>query len=262
MSFIRSCLIFKNLLWRDFLVIKKDFVGDVINMVTWPTSLTITFGYVLPAFGMDKNYGSFLLVSSLATSFFYLAVSFAAELVSDFEGLRAIEFHLVLPFPSFHMLLIQKVVSFALHAVLLALPLLPMGKLLLGDRLDLQHFSLIKFVLIFMNAGMFFGFFALLLASYVKNQRNFSSVWRRIYTPMLFMGCFWFSFKMVRQAFPWLSYVTLCNPLTFIAEGIRSSVFGPSDYMPFWISFCSLLGFIALCCFFSFRKLQHRLDFM
>lgn len=262
MSYIRSLRIFKNLLWRDFLVIKKDFWGDVINMVTWPTSLAITFGYVLPAFGMDKNYGSFLLIGSLATSFFYLAVGFAAELVNDFEGLRTIDFHLVLPFPSFHILFLQKVVSFALHAVLLAVPLLPMGKILLGDRLNFQNFCWWKFVLIFVSAGLFFGFFALLLSGYVKNQRTFNSIWRRVYTPMLFLGCFWFSFKMAKQSFPKLYYLSLLNPLTYIAEGIRSSVFGPADYMPFWMSFGLLSAFIVMSGFFAFKKLKQRLDFM
>jgi len=262
MVFVRSLLIFKNLLWRDFLIIKKDFMGDLINMVTWPTSLAITFGYVLTAFGMDKNYGSFLLIGSLATSFFYLAVGLGAELVNDFEGMRTIEFYQVLPFPSFRMLFIQKVVSFGLHSVMLAIPLLPMGKLLLGDRLDLHNLSIIKFCMIFMSAGIFFGVFALLLAGYIKNQRTFNSVWRRVYTPMLFTGCFWFTFKMAQASFPVLSYIALINPLTYIAEGIRASVFGPDGYLPFWVSLIAVLGFIGFGGYFSFKRLKQRLDFV
>jgi len=259
---IRNVLMVKNLLWRDFLIIKKDFMGDVINMVTWPTSLSITFGYILTAFGMDRNYGSFLLVGSLATSFFYLAVGLGAELVNDFEGMRAIEFYQVLPFPSFHMVFFQKIVSFGLHSVMLAVPLLPMGKLLLGERLDLHNLSLVKFCMIFMSAGIFFGVFALVLAGYIKNQRTFNSVWRRVYTPMLFTGCFWFTFKMAQKSFPVLSYIALCNPLTYIAEGIRASVFGQEGYLPFWISQGAVLGFIMIGSYFAFKRLKERLDFV
>lgn len=259
---MKNAQIFLNLLMRDLTVIKKDFFSDLINIVTWPTSLAITFGYVLPAVGMAPEMGSFLLVGSIATTFFYLAIGMGSDLVSDFSSLRFINSQLVTPITSHHVLLLQRVCSFALYSVMLSVPILPIGKLLLAQRLDLSHFSLLKFIMIVVECGFFFGFFGLFLAAIIENNRALSNVWRRIYTPMQLFGCYWFSFKMGQEVFSWPAYFMLLNPVTLMTEGVRASVFGQEQYLNFWISFTLLLGYITLLALYSFSRLKNRLDLL
>lgn len=56
-----------------------------------------------------------------------------------------------------------------------------------------------------------------------------------------------------------IGYITLLNPLTYIMEGNRSAALGPSEYIPFWISFALWL-FILLCAGDGIRRLKKRLD--
>lgn len=254
--------IFRHLMVRDVTVLKKEFLGDLVNVFTWPLSLAVTFGYVLPQFGMDVTYGSFLLIGALASTFFYLAVGFGSELVNDFVSLRSIDFFVILPATSYHFFLVQRVFSFAVHAMTLSLPLIPIGKLLLGDKLNLVNLCVAKLLLITFMSGIFFGFFALWLASWVPNNRAFSQVWRRIYTPMQLLGCYWFSYTMAGKVFGWWGLLTLVNPLTFMCEGTRAAVFGPTDYMNFWVSVAALLIYTILFGGYAMYKLKRRLDLL
>lgn len=254
--------IFLSLLARDFTVIKKDFFSDLINIVTWPTSLAITFGYVLPTTGMAQEMGSFLLIGSIATTFFYLAIGMASDLVNDFSSLRFIDSQLVVPISSHRVLLLARVCSFVLYSVMLTLPILPIGKLLLGSRLDVTHFSLFKFVLIVPACGLFFGFFGLFLAAVIDSNRALSNVWRRIYTPMQLFGCYWFSFKMGHEVFSWPAYFMLLNPVTLMTEGVRGAVFGQELYLNFWLCLGLLLVYITLLAMYSCARLRKRLDLL
>ena len=262
-SMASNVQIFLHLLRRDFIVIKKEFVNDLINVITWPTALAVTFGFVLPSFGMDPKYGSFLLVGAMATTFFYLAVGLGSELVSDFEMLRGIDFYMIVPASSYHFYLIQRVFSFALHSMMLSLPLLPVGKILLAERLDLSHASVFKFLLIMYASGIFFGFFALWLASWVPTNRAFGNVWRRVYTPSQLIGCYWFSFAQARTVFGNWSVISLFNPLTFMCEGVRAAIFGPdAGFINFWVSLLVLLFYIAAFGGYAMYRLKRRLDLL
>ncbi len=259
---LKNIRIFKHLMMRDATVLKKDFLGDLINVVTWPTSLAITFGHVLPAFGMIETYGSFLIVGALGTSFFYLAVGLATNLINDFEGMRFIESQLITPVSSYKVVLMQRVTTFALHSFALSAPLLLVGKLLLGPKLSFVDFSLWKFMVIMTTTSFFFGFFALALAASFESTRSIAAVWRRIYTPMLLLGCYWFSFNMAQKVYPRAVYLTLGNPLTFIIEGIRVSVFGQAEYINFLLCEAVLLGYCCLLAAFSFSRIRRRLDLL
>jgi hypothetical protein len=247
---------------RDCLIIRREFLDDLINALTWPLANAITFGLVLPEFGMDKTYGSFLLVGALATTFFYLAVSLAESLVNDICSLRCIDFFLILPASNYKLILVQKVISFALHATVISVPMIPIGKLVLGDRMDLAHFSFIKFMLIMLISAQFYGFFALWLASWIPSSRHFMSVWRRIYTPSQLLGCYWFSFVMAKKVMGAKAYVALLNPLTYMCEGVRSAVLGPTGYMPFWLAIGLLMIYsCGFGCYAMFR-IKKRLDLL
>lgn len=258
----KQLTVFFRLMQRDFYVFSQDFKGDVLNMVIWPTSLVFTFGYVLPTFGLDPQYGCFMLVSSLATGFFYLAISFASNLLDDLENSRSIESFLILPHLPHSLFFFQKATTFALYSTMLGTTLLPIGKLLLGTKLDLTHFSFFKLILIFLTTGYFFGFFHLFLGSLIKNHRMFSHVWRRLYTPMQLLGCYWFSLKMLKTSYPAIAYVAIFNPLTYASEGIRAAVFGAEGSINFWISWTLLLCACAATALAARLVLQKRLDFI
>lgn len=254
--------IFFNLTRRDLTVQKKGFVSDLINIITWPASLAVSFGYVLPAVGMAPEMGSFLLIGSLATTFFYLSIGMASDLVNDFTSFRFIDSQLVIPITSHKVLLFQRVCSFSLSSVMLSIPILPIGKFLLGSRLDLSHFSLLKFTLMIVACSVFFGFFALFLAAIIDSNRMLSNIWRRLYTPMQLLGCYWFSLENGYKVFSTPTYLMLLNPLTCMTEGIRGSVFGQEGYFNVWAALGLLIFYTSLLAGYSFSRLKRRLDLL
>jgi len=261
-SAMRRARLFINLLHMDFKVVRSEFIGDLVNAVTWPASLALNFGYILPAFGMEESYGSFLMIGAMATTYFYLSIGFASELVSDFDGERFIDFQVTLPMPSYKMLIMQRVVSFALQATALSMPLLPIGKVILGNKLNLATFAPLQFVVVLLLTGIYFGFFALWLAAFLPNQRSVSNAWRRVYTPLLMAGCYWFSFAMGIKVFPRAALIVLLNPLTYMTEGIRSAVMGPEEYIPFLYSLLGVVSAIVLMGLFAMWSLRRRLDLL
>ena len=262
MNYNKPLSIFLRLMQRDFYVFSRDFKGDALNMIVWPTSLVFTFGYVLPTFGLDPQYGCFMLVSSLATGFFYLAISFASNLLDDLINTKSIESYLVIPYLPHSLFFFQKTTTFALYSATLGITLLPIGKLFLGNKLSFQHFSAIKFSLIMLVAGYFFGFFHLFLGAFIKNHRMFSHVWRRLYTPMQLLGCYWFSLKMLFSSYPAIASIAILNPLTYASEGIRAAVFGPEGSINFWISLAILLIQCIIAALAATCMLRKRLDFI
>lgn len=259
--FLEQILIFKNLCWRDALVIKNKFFDELINCVTWPLSFAITFGYVLPALGrQDPFYGGFLLIGVVASTFFYLSMALGNDLVDDFCSQRCYEQKVIVPVASYKIILWQRVFMFAVHGTLLSLPIIPIGKLLLGDKLDLSHMSVGKVLLITPLTGVFFGFFALWLASWVSTGSAFYGMWRRLYTPLQLLGCYWFSFAMFTKAFPKMGYISLVVPLTYSTEGVRQAVFGTSDYINFWVCLAVLVCYTLSFGLYAIYKLKRRLD--
>ncbi len=261
-TMMNNIRIFLSMMQRDVRVLSREFLGDLVNAVTWPVSLAVTFGYVLPAVGMDPKYGSFLVVGALASTFFYLSLGFGNELVSDFCSLRCIDYFFTLPASSYRFVLMQRVTSFALHSVFISWPLLPIGKLILGSRMDLSQLSIVKLTLMMIAAGFFFGFFGLWLASWIQTNRAFNSVWRRVYTPMQLLGCYWFSFAQGYKVFGIVSVCALVNPLTYMCEGVRSAVFGQADFINFWICLAVLIAYTVVFGWYSMRKLKQRLDLL
>lgn len=255
---LRNLSVFKNLLRREFAVMKKDYLNDLIDLIIWPASVIVSFGYVLPLFGMDPNYGSFLSAGAIASTFFYLSLGMASDLVYDFDSLRFIDSQLIAPVSSYSWVLVERVCAFSIHSFLLSLPLLPLSKILLATRFDMTHFSLFKYLFMMIGCSICWGFFGLWLAAMIEKPRAFAHVWRRVYTPMQLIGCYWFSFAMAQKVFPRLGYVALLNPLTFMTEGMRSAVLGAEGFMNFWLCLLLLSIFTVFLAFIACRRLKNR----
>ncbi len=259
---MNNALIFLQLMRRDMRVLSREFVGDLINAITWPGSLAITFGYVLPSVGMNQQYGTFLLVGALASTFFYLSLGMGSELVSDFCSMRCIDFYFTLPTSSYRFVLSYRVFSFAFHSVIISLPLLLIGKFILGSRMDLSQLSIIKLLLVVLLSGTFFGFFGLWLAAWIPTNRAFNSVWRRVYTPMQLLGCYWFSFFTGFKVFSYIACIALLNPLTYMCEGVRAAVMGQTEYLNFWLCLAVLIAYTIGFGWYAMHKLKRRLDLL
>ena len=255
-----SFKIFFYLIYRDLLILKKDFWDTFIDMLVWPTIASIIFGYIMPQISnVGPNYGGFVLLGAIITIATVSALDSATQIISDLDNNRLIDYFLTLPIsPS--LFFVKLATSITLKSLILTLPIFPLGKLLLLKRFSLLHLSFIKFCMMYLCITFFIGFFALWIVSWVKHQDAIIHVWLRLYNPMMWFGGILFSWKQIFETIPLISYLMLLNPVTYAIEGLRASVLGQENFLNYWICLVVLLVYTIFIATISVRRLHKRLD--
>jgi ABC-2 type transport system permease protein len=254
--------IFGWLLWRDIRMLRWNLPGKILDALIWATNYIVINSYIMPFFGVPQSYGPFIWVGAIVTTgFFGASHSAAADLVNDIAGNKNIEYLLMLPVPSW-LIFIKIALSFAINCMTLSIFILPLGKILLMDRLDLSTLSLTKFIPLFIMANIFFGFFGLWVASWARDGINFSYVWRRIVNPLWIFGGNQFSWAIFYKALPRIALLGLINPLTYAFEGMRASILGQEGFINVWIAFFMLIFFTCFFGWWSMKWMKQRLDYI
>ena len=248
------------MLKRDLISVRKAFKSSMINAFIW---MIVTIGikvYVLPFFGVTQTYGSMVLVGAIAAvanmEIIHRMMFFAQNMIQDRAELN---YDLLLPIPSW-VVFVERALFFAISGMIISVFILPMGKLLFWNHIDLSSISIVRFVPFFILLNIAFGFFALFLASRMRGMQSIINTWLRIIFPLWFLGGFEFSWYSLKETVPALAYLNLFNHFTYITEGLRSAVFGPANYISFWICVLFLIGFIMLVSWRAVRNLQRYLD--
>jgi len=253
--------IFGWLLWRSLMILRQNIIDKLIDAFVWSTNYILINTYIMPYFGLNEEYGSFIWVGTIVTMAFFESIYGASELVSDFDNEKIIEYSLTLPLPA-SWIFIKTAISIALDSAVLSIFLLPLGKVLLLTRLDLSNFNIFKFVIIFVLMNIFFGFFALWIASWARDGRNFSYIYRRVVNPVWIFGGYQFTWFVLYKAFPHWGLLLLLNPLTYAFEGLRASILGQAEYINFWMCAGALVAFSLFFAWWALVWMKKRLDYV
>ncbi len=256
---LTTLMVLKQLLRRDFLVIRRELLSKLINYACWLMPNLVVFIFILPFLGIKLEYGIFVLIGNIATIGLFTAVSSIPALLNEIEESELVYYYLSLPLPAW-LLFVRYALAFSIDAFMVAVAVLPFCKLLLWQELNFVHFSLVKYSLIFLAMQLFVGFFALLLTSYIKNIVQYEKVWVRIIFPLWFFGSYQFPWLTMYQALPYLAYLNLLNPLTYCMEGFRSAILGPIEYLNYWICLTMLLLSTVIVALWGIARLHRRLD--
>lgn len=248
-----------HLIRRDLSVFKKEFWGKLINTALLMFTTISIFGYFLPSYGLNADYGPFLLIGVIAGFGFFEVIGKVSVMIADMEGDRTILYTLTLPIPSW-MVFVYLAVSWGILSSLLSLCMFPMGKLLLFREFSLAQMNFIQLPLIFILSNLFFGFFALWLSATLKSMSSLTHLFVRVINPMYSFGGWWYSYQTIAKLSPELGYLHLINPLLYVMEGMRAATLGQEGYLPFWTSFASLAAFTLFFAWDAIRRLQRRLD--
>ena len=126
----------KNLIFSDLLIFKQAYINKLIDVTIWVVLTTFVTGYIMPYFGLSAAFGVFQFGGVIAAvGLFELYIS-AVDLLVDFEGDRVIDYTLTLPIPSW-LAIVTKAAYYAIVYLTLTISILPLGKLLLWNQLDL-----------------------------------------------------------------------------------------------------------------------------
>jgi ABC-2 type transport system permease protein len=223
--------VFLALLARDVVVVRRELVFFLLRTAMQPLMFTVVFGYLLPKMGfVNRGYTAALLPGVLAVSLALAAVqSVALPMVGDFGFSREIEDRLLAPIPNW-LVALEKVVSGTLQALIAALFVLPVARLIMGPipGLSAAHLPSVAVVTVF--GAVAFSMIGLFLGCVVE-AAQIGLLFGVIVAPMIMFGCAYYPWRGLDAA-PTVKYAVLVNPLTYIAEGLRGVLIPDLPHMP------------------------------
>ncbi|MDP3788294.1 MAG: hypothetical protein Q8Q60_03180 [Candidatus Chromulinivorax sp.] len=257
-NIITQCIVVQQLLQRDFYLFRKVYFQRLKMALNWVLLSIFVTKLFLPSMGLE-NYAPFILISSAISYGFFIAMQNAIGMVEDITGNQAILYELTLPIPQW-LIFLKFALSTMLQSLIISLSIIPCGLLLLMDASAFPDFSSIKFITIFICSSIFYGFFALIFTSALKNMQQIDNVWLRIIFPLWYLGCFQFPWKLLHKISPTLAYLDFLNPLTFILEAGRSATIDSTGSLPFGPCCFMILIYAGISCWIGIYLMKKRLD--
>ena len=260
MKFLESLYIFGWLLWRDIRVLKQDILNNLLDVLIIPSTTIIISGYILPFLGVPASYGSFMVIGALIMACYTTTIFRGArKLAIDLQLDRSISYELTLPIPYWAVIL-KYGIGFAVMAMALNCLTIPVGKLLLWHKFNLQYFSFFKTLLSYFVINTFFGMFALWVVSWTQGMDGLSRFFLRYGGQIMFFSGMQFSWSILHKAVPMLANISLMNPFMYTFEALRAAVLGQHGYLNYWVSLAIIVTATA---FFTYRAViifKNRLD--
>ncbi len=206
---------------RDLLVIRREVLVFLAQTLIQPLFLLFVFGKVLPTIGAaSAGFSTLLLPGVVALTVFLTALQGpAVDLARDLGVTREIEDRLLAPLP-IALVAIEEVVGLLAGALVfpLAFWILGSGYQVRADLLGV----LIGLMVLVALVGAALG---LLLAAVAPIQL-LPVIFALVFTPLIFTGCTYYAWASL-NAIKWYQVLTLFNPLTYAAEGLRYAMIPP-----------------------------------
>ncbi len=251
---------FWALLSKDIAIYNKRWWSRSIDALVWSASSILVAHHMMPLFGItNPQYGTFTLIGNLAIWGLLEMLTSVAMFLGDLEGERAITYYTSLPMPT-SMVFIEQALASAYRSIASSILIFPLGKLILGNSLQLSDIHWVKFITACILVNLFYGFLTILVTGYIKNLAALTMVRSRIIFPLWFLGGSQFTWKMLYKVSPKIACASLCNPIVYIMDGMRAAVLAPENYLPFWNCMMMIIFFSIVCGYFGIQKLKQRLD--
>jgi len=259
-TFIQNISIFYALMMRDLKVLKQRLHNLIIDGLILVCVTVLIFGYLLPILGMPTTLiAPIFLGNSLSFFLASLGYAFATRMVYDLKFDRFIEYFLTLPLPK-RWLFAYFITSFIIETCIVTLPLVTLGIIMLGDNFGPMHGNFLTFLTVYVLFLLFWALF-FLGSSFIFNYQWFkNNMWARRLMPLFIFSPAFFTFKTVSAILPLMTYIMYLNPLTYLIEGLRSSLLGGTDYLPVTICFIGIIVAILLMAIRLYYGFHKQLD--
>jgi hypothetical protein len=261
MKTISYFAICRELVRCDLAIFRQLIIDKIIDLSVWASISIFVNGYIMPYFGVIEGFGLFQFGGILAAVGIFELYTTVMDLVLDFEGDRIIDYRLTLPIPSW-MALLSKVIYYALTYFILALCMIPVGKICLWNQFDLMQVNYLKLILALIFQSLLCACCSIFIASWIENMGKLGTVWSRFIFPMWFMGGFAFSWKALYSVWPALAWIDLVNPMIYVTESTRVAILGQENFLNFWLCLVAITFFSVLCFVVGMSKIKKRLDYV
>lgn len=245
---------FLAILNRDIVITGREFVPFLLQALMQPLFFLFIFGKVLPGIGLAAGVFVAVMLPGIVGLTIFLAAmqGVTLPLVLDLGFAREIDDRLLAPLPV-PLVAIEKVIFAAIRGMIAGSVIFPLAYWILGNRYAVRsdHIVMLAGMILltaFVGAGI-----GLVMGTVIKPEQ-ISLMFTLIFTPLLFTGCTYYPWGALSNI-RWFQIVTLFNPLTYAAEGLRYTMVPPINgrSLPtlgiFWVLFAmgaSILGTVII----------------
>jgi hypothetical protein len=253
--------IFFQLLKTRLLIAYPFFFDKVINQSIWAFCSLFIAGYVMQQFGLSSGFGLFQFAGVVGTAGLFEIYPSVVGMVIDFASEQTIFYYLTLPTTGL-MVMLSMIIGFAIQGIALSLCMIPLGKLLFFNQLNLLNIAWIKLLITLIVANLFLSSLIPGVAAAIQNIGKIGNAWSRFIFPMWFLGGFQFSWISIYTISKPLAYCLLLNPVTYIMEAIRVSILGQSGFLNWYLCIGALIVFCLFSTCYSYYRMKKFLDFV
>lgn len=218
------------LMHRDLKVMKGSLVNTIVNGGIFIALQAFIYGHLFPIIGMNSEIATSMCIGQFIIAINILSFLIAEKVAFDLNSTRFIEYHLGLPLPK-RWLFGQYIARFFVETFVATIPLFLLGGLVLGPHLRIIATNWFALIIIYLLTCLFFAVLFLALSISLSFRWFIERMWSCILAPLMMCSSLFFDWHSIKEASPFLAKLFLCNPVTYIAEGFRSSVIGSTDYI-------------------------------
>ncbi len=219
--------VFLALLRRTFFVVIPHLKNALLDGLFLTSIYVLLFGYLYPQMGMSPALVGPVFIGSILTLLCGLSYSLAVRIVLDLKYARFIDYLFTIPTTPFWIFL-WYICSFFIELVLATAPLLTFGLFLLRTKIDLSMAHIPSFIAVYAITMLFCSITFLAFGIRYEYDWFFDNIWARRLTPCLIASCSMFPWYRVNAFSAIIGRLFLLNPVTYIAEGLRGSLFNPA----------------------------------
>ncbi len=217
---------FFAVLRRDMLVTAREFVPFLLQALMQPLFFLFIFGKVLPGIGLAAgNFPALMLPGIVALTGMIAAMQgVTLPLVLDLGFAREIDDRLLSPLPVWWVAL-EKVLFGAIRGATASSVIFPLGWWILGNGFAVRGDRIAILIGMVILTGFVGSVIGLLMGTIIRPE-HISLMFTLIFTPLLFTGCTYYPWGALSNI-RWFQVITLFNPLTYAAEGLRYAMVPP-----------------------------------
>lgn len=211
---------------RDLLVMRREALVFILQTLMQPLFLLFVIGKVFATIGASNaGFATLLLPGVVALTVFVTALQGPAiDLARDLAVTREIDDRLLAPLP-ITLVALEKLMLAALRALIGGAFVFSLAFWILGSgyqvRTDLLGL-LIGIMVLVALVGAALG----LLIAVIAPIQLLPVIFALVFTPLIFTGCTLYPWASL-SAIKWFQVLTLLNPLTYAAEGLRYAMIPP-----------------------------------
>ena len=211
---------------RDLLVIRREILVFLLQTLIQPLFFLFVFGKVLPTIGAaSASFSTVLLPGVVALTVFLTALQGPAiDLARDLNVIREIDDRLLAPLPIV-LVAVEKVLLAVLRALIGGAFIFPLAFWILGSGFQVRTDMLGVLIGLMVLVALVGASLGLVLGTAAPIQM-LPLIFALVLTPLMFTGCTFYPWTSL-GAIKWFQIVTLFNPLTYAAEGMRYAMVPP-----------------------------------